>query len=218
VGTNRIALVMPAWNEESAIGKTVLSYLAHGDVVVVDDGSTDTTATVAANVGAYVVKLDENVGYDRALMSGMAYAWSQGYQVAITVDADGQHYARDVEYFVERIANGANVVVGKRPEFQRVAERIFSVFATRFWGVTDPLCGMKGYDLAVFSESDFKCEDETVGTKLLAIAIRRRLCVEQHQISVGKRRGASKFGTGVRPNVKILFAMFNSIKIAHLNK
>jgi glycosyltransferase involved in cell wall biosynthesis len=209
---------MPAWNEESLIGQTVLSCLPFGDTIVVNDGSLDSTARMATENGAHVINFDQNVGYDRALMAGLAYAWQQGYKIAITVDADGQHDLADVLVLTERLNSGANVVVGVRPSFQRTAERIFSMFSSKFWGVSDPLCGMKGYDLTVFGERDFDCVTDTVGTKLLALAIRRGLKVEQHPITISRRKGASKFGSGIRPNLKIIRALFHSVYIAHWNR
>lgn len=213
--TDRIALVMPAWNEESLIGQTVLSCLPFGDTIVVNDGSSDSTARIATDNGAHVINFAENVGYDRALMAGLAYAWHKGYKLAITVDADGQHNLADVVVITKRLNSGVNLVVGQRPAFQRTAEHIYSLYSSKFWGVSDPLCGMKGYDLTVFEEHDFDCSTDTVGTRLLALAVRRGLKIEQHPISISRRKGESKFGSGLRPNLKILRALLHSMYTAH---
>jgi len=90
----RRLVIMPAWNEAAVIGDTVTELLAtvpDVDLLVVDDGSTDTTVRAAEAAGARVLRLPYNLGVGGALRAGFKYAWENGYDQAIQVDADGQH-------------------------------------------------------------------------------------------------------------------------------
>lgn len=90
----RALIIMPAWNEEEAVGNTIREVLAASDlydVVVVNDGSTDSTAVVAKNAGAQVLNLPFNLGVGGAMRTGFKYARRFGYTRVIQVDADGQH-------------------------------------------------------------------------------------------------------------------------------
>ena len=90
----RTLVIMPAWNEAAVIGDTVrelLSTVEGVDLLVVDDGSSDETAAAARDAGAAVMVLPFNLGVGGALRAGFKYAWENGYDRAIQVDADGQH-------------------------------------------------------------------------------------------------------------------------------
>ncbi len=89
-----ILAVVPAHNEAGAIGGVVDEIRAFDpayDVVVVDDGSTDGTAAIAAAHGAAVVTLPFNLGIGGAVQTGFKYALEQGYELAVRLDGDGQH-------------------------------------------------------------------------------------------------------------------------------
>jgi glycosyltransferase involved in cell wall biosynthesis len=109
---------VPAWNEEQNI-PGVLDELAAGlpeaDVLVVDDGSTDGTARVAAEHGAIVKSFGENRGLAHGIAAGYAYAADEGYAYCGRVDADGQHPVAELERLLERVRSGeCDVAVGSR--------------------------------------------------------------------------------------------------------
>jgi len=109
---------VPAWNEEQNI-PGVLDELAAGlpeaDVLVVDDGSTDGTARVAAEHGAIVESFGENRGLAIGIAAGYAYAAQHGYAYCGRVDADGQHPVAELERLLERVRSGScDVAVGSR--------------------------------------------------------------------------------------------------------
>src|SRR5262245_52203443 len=109
---------VPAWNEEQNI-PGVLDELASGlpeaDVLVVDDGSTDDTARVAAEHGATVESFGENKGLAFGIAAGYAYAAEHGYAYCGRVDADGQHPVVELEKLLERVRSGeCDVAVGSR--------------------------------------------------------------------------------------------------------
>jgi hypothetical protein len=109
---------VPAWNEEQNL-PGVLDELAGGlpeaDVLVVDDGSTDGTARVAAEHGATVESFGENRGLAFGIAAGYAYAAAHGYAFCGRVDADGQHPVAELERLLARVRSGeCDVAVGSR--------------------------------------------------------------------------------------------------------
>lgn len=114
--TGSVLVIVPAWNEEKNVGHTVREILTAGvdyDVVVVDDGSTDGTATVAREAGATVVSLPFNMGVGGAMKTGFTYAQRHGYQRAVQVDADGQHNPADIAKVLEGL-DRADISIGAR--------------------------------------------------------------------------------------------------------
>src|SRR5205085_11022541 len=113
----RIAIV-PALNEEQTVARVVDEIRAFDpgfDIVVVDDGSVDRTAGVAADRGAHVLRLPFNLGIGGAMQTGYRFAFEQGYDVAAQVDGDGQHDPAQLPKILEPLlAGSADLVVGSR--------------------------------------------------------------------------------------------------------
>ena len=89
-------IVIPVHDEASTVGDVVRGAVRHGDVLVVDDGSTDGTAEVAASAGADVMRLDRRGGKGAALRRGLAEALARGADRVLTMDGDGQHDPDDI--------------------------------------------------------------------------------------------------------------------------
>lgn len=112
----RTLIIVPAWNEAGSVGVTVreiYSALPSAAVVVVDDGSTDVTAAVAAEAGARVLSLPFNMGVGGAMRTGFTYAQRHGYTRAIQVDADGQHDPKDIARVLAGLEH-ADISIGAR--------------------------------------------------------------------------------------------------------
>jgi glycosyltransferase involved in cell wall biosynthesis len=112
----RVLVIVPAWNEQASIAETlreIHSCVPWADLLVVDDGSADRTADVAVAAGATVCRLPFNLGVGGAMRTGYRYALREGYDVAVQIDADGQHDPRFLTALVERL-DGADVVIGAR--------------------------------------------------------------------------------------------------------
>ena len=119
-----VLVAIPAHNEDRFIGSLVLKLRAQDySVVVVDDGSTDTTASVAEAAGATVIGHQWNRGKAAAVQTAFEYARSEGTDVLVLLDGDSQHDPGDVERVVLPIVNGeADMVIGSR--FAGVRSRI----------------------------------------------------------------------------------------------
>ena len=213
--TCKIAVVIPAYNEGASIGAVVRGMNNYGDVIVVNDFSTDDTAAAAQSAGAIVITHTTNRGYDAALSTGLSRAFMLSYEIAVTADADGQHTGEAIENALGYIASNSqcDVVLGKRQAFQRISERIYSLYARAVWNIGDPLCGLKAYRLSAFLARDFEYTDDFVGTKLVALAIARGRNLHEVSIVTVRRVGESKFGSGLRPNLLILRSMLLAIRL-----
>ena len=101
-----LLVVVPAWNEQASVGhviKEIGSACPEADVLVVDDGSTDATASVAKQAGAAVLQLPYNLGVGGAMRAGFRYALRTGYRVVVQVDADGQHDPAAIHRLVDAL-------------------------------------------------------------------------------------------------------------------
>jgi len=109
----RISVIIPAYNEAKRIGK-VLSKIPEfvDEVIVVDDGSEDSTSEVAKNHGAEVIRIEENQGKGAAMREGIKKVSGD---IVIFMDADGQHNPEEIEKLVSPILKGeADFVIGSR--------------------------------------------------------------------------------------------------------
>ena len=110
----RLSVVLPAKNEAAAVGATVArlrELLPEAEVVVVNDGSSDATAAVAAEAGARVVSHPYSKGNGAAIKTG---ARAAGGEVIVFMDADGQHDPADIPRLLALIESGHDLVVGAR--------------------------------------------------------------------------------------------------------
>ena len=112
----RVLVIVPAWNEQDSVGATVREIRETNpdvDILVIDDGSGDDTVERAAAAGAEVCRLPFNLGVGGAMRTGYRYALRHGYDVAVQIDADGQH---DPRYLPTLIAglDDADIVIGAR--------------------------------------------------------------------------------------------------------
>lgn len=108
--------IVPAYNEEKRISSVIQSLLSHVDeVVVVDDCSSDETASLAKKTGATVLRHKINLGQGAALETGHAYARERGAQYVLHFDGDGQFSVKDIIPALEKLKQEqADVILGSR--------------------------------------------------------------------------------------------------------
>ncbi len=110
-------VVIPTYNNEGTIAEVVAAVRRYADeVLVVNDGSTDRTPErIAALEGIRCISYPKNRGKGHALRLALQYAADEGFDYALTLDADGQHYAEDIPRFVERIEEiPGSLLIGAR--------------------------------------------------------------------------------------------------------
>jgi glycosyltransferase involved in cell wall biosynthesis len=137
--TARTLAIVPALNEERAVGRVIgeiRRFDPEIDVLVIDDGSSDRTALVAEAEGARVVRLPFNLGIGGAMQTGFRYAFEHGFEIAVQIDGDGQHAPAELGKLLAPIcADEADMVVGSRftgersyraPIFRRIGIALFA--------------------------------------------------------------------------------------------
>lgn len=114
----RVFVVLPAYNVGGTIGRLigrVLDFIPKCDIIVVDDGSSDSTAAACRELGIGTVSHRRNLGKGRALRTGLAEAIGRGAAAAITMDADGQHRPEHIPDFVKLFSEtGCQIIIGSR--------------------------------------------------------------------------------------------------------
>ena len=192
-------IAIPAWNEEASIADVIGKVREHRpdvDILVVDDGSRDSTATLARHAGATVVSLPFNVGVGGAMRTAFLYGQRHGYRAIAQVDADGQHDPADLDRILEGLES-ADIVVGTR--FHPAS--MYFVGGPRRWAmvllskalsrmnrgtISDPTSGFRsaGPRAIELFAAEYPADylGDTVGS--LAIAIRQGMVVHEAPVTM----------------------------------
>ncbi|NLK33686.1 MAG: glycosyltransferase family 2 protein [Methanosarcina flavescens] len=211
----KITVILPAYNEEVAIGSIVLLTRKYADsVIVVDDGSSDRTADVARKAGAEVIVHEVNKGKGRALKTGFTAAVALGADIIVTMDSDGQHNPADIPKLVEPILKGeADMVNGSRylnglgkntPAYRRVGQTILDEVTNLNSGlhITDSQSGFRAFAASTKDIFRFTAKGMAIESEMLADAGRHGLRITEVEIGVrydvdGSTENPIKHGLGV---------------------
>ena len=113
----KVLIIIPAYNEEKSIKKTVDNLQKENsevDYIIINDCSTDKTKEICYENEFNVINLPVNLGIGGAVQTGYKYAYENGYDVAIQMDADGQHDPKYINAMVKEVENGNDLVIGSR--------------------------------------------------------------------------------------------------------
>lgn len=200
--TERVLVIIPALNAERSVGAVVRDCKAVvSDVLVVDDGSADRTAEVAREAGAQVVSHPVNRGKGGALKTGFAYALEHGFDAVLTLDADGQHLAREIpKFFAAREETGADLIIGGRAHLfgqmlprRRFANR-FSARCIAFAShtdVTDSQSGFRLYSAQLLRAIRLRSEGFDMESEVIVQAGQRKFKILSIPIDLGFVDGQS---------------------------
>ncbi len=217
-------IVIPAFREEQAIGEVERGALRVADLVlVVDDGSDDRTAEVAASAGATVVRHAVNRGLGGALGTGLAGALRLGADAIVTMDADGQHRPEDGKRAFERLAEGdVDFVIGSRmlegkgnmPFARRAAQftgNALTYALFRKW-VTDSQSGLRGLTRQAAERIEVRSSRMEVSSEFIKEIVDKNLRLAEIPIeAVYTEYSLSKgqsFAVGVETALKLIWRRF----------
>lgn len=220
----RTLVIMPAWNEEAAIGATIAevrAVLPEIDLLVVNDGSTDGTVRVAERAGATVLSLPYNLGVGGAMRAGYTYAQRFGYDQAIQLDADGQHDPRNVPKVLAGLAT-ANISIGSRfagsGDYEVSGPRkwamvMLSGILTRLAGtrLTDITSGFRAADREAIAQYVKHYPVEYLGDTVdsLVMALRSGLSATQVPVEMRPRRAGTPSNNPYKEAVYLVRSMFS---------
>jgi glycosyltransferase involved in cell wall biosynthesis len=210
----RVVAILPAWNEAEAVGQVVdaIREVHPGyDVVVVDDASTDETASVADAHGATVLRLPFNVGIGGAVQTGFRYALENDYDLAVRLDGDGQHDPGELAKLVAPIERGeADLVIGSRfadgsgsyrpPLARRLGIRVFARLVSLLGGqkVTDTTSGFVALDRVGIELFAAEYPHDYPEVEATLVALRSGLRLTQVQVDMRMRETGTSSITFVR--------------------
>jgi glycosyltransferase involved in cell wall biosynthesis len=201
ISPQQVAAVVPCLNEARGIGalvEQVKGFLPR--VIVVDDGSTDDTASVARLAGARVLRHGRNLGKGAAVDTGLRDAWNAGFEAAVLLDGDGQHDPNCIPAFLSRAGStGAELVAGNRmgqagamPRVRRWVNRGMSAEISRLAGLAlpDTQCGFRLLNLRAWRALDFETRRFEVESEMILRFARRgcRIAFVDIDVKPGARR------------------------------
>lgn len=201
----RLLIVIPSYNEAKNIVRVIEELrqtVPQYDYVIVNDGSRDNTAKICKDHGYSLVDLPVNLGLTGAFQTGMRYAYEQGYDAAIQIDADGQHDPAYISHMVQLMEEkkadlviGSRFVTEKRPHTLRMLGNIIIEKAIRLTTgkkLSDPTSGMRLYNRNLIRELaygvNFSPEPDTV-SYLLKCGAR----VEETQVTIRERTAGESY-------------------------
>src|SRR5580658_1543108 len=211
--TDSLLIIVPAYNEEAAVGAVVRAIHAAmpgTPVLVIDDCSLDATQVAAREAGARVLALPHHLGLGGCVQAGYKLAFELGYQYVIRVDGDGQHDARDIPRILEALrSSGCEMVIGSRfvaesgsraSAMRGLGIRFFRMVLRPILGkpVHDPTSGFVGVNrdaLQVFSKS-FPLEYPEI--EALVVLQRRRFRFQEVPCKMHPRTTGRSSITAVR--------------------
>ncbi len=182
-------ILIPSYNEARTIGAITKELKSRGlTVYVVDDGSTDNTANIAAREGAVVIAHDRNKGKGASLIEGFDRILKESFDAVLIVDGDGQHATGDVDNFFKKMAEtGADIVIGNRmldtasmPVIRRITNRIMSRVISKMCGenIPDTQCGFKLIKRNVLESIKFEFSNFEIESEILLKAARKGFKIE----------------------------------------
>ena len=217
----RVCAVIPALNEATRIADVIRGALQYVDtVIVVADGSTDGTPEVARKAGARVIEHSINCGAGAATMTGLRAARELGFSSAVTIDADGQHDARDIPRLLETLqTEHADLVIANRfgqknviPWVRRLANFIGNIltFAVTGLYLPDTQCGFKVFGPKALATIDLKMSGYEFCTEVIReaahhrwkiVSVPSKVMYSEYTLAKGH---SGVFASGLRTAAKIL--------------
>jgi glycosyltransferase involved in cell wall biosynthesis len=205
-----ISVVIPAYNEQDTIGKTISDTILTMDslkmpyeVIVVNDGSTDDTARIASEYKATLLSDYKNRGKGYALRKGFQHA--QG-NIVVTIDSDGAHEPKEIPDLIQPLSNGVDVVAGSRylggrmyttTRLHRIGNAMFNLAIMILTGkyVTDSQSGFRAFKREVLQ----KINPQSVGYEIEVemtikslkngfVFLEQPICCERRKYSYSKLR------------------------------
>jgi glycosyltransferase involved in cell wall biosynthesis len=198
----RVLLIVPAYNEARnlpALAESLRAFAPGCDVCVVDDGSTDSTATIAASLGFTVLRSPLNLGIGGAVQTGYLWALEHGYDLAVQIDADGQHNPADLDALLEPVRRGeASLAIGSRfllaggfrsTPLRRAGIRYLAWFLRLRCGarITDATSGFRAADRRAIELFARSYPSDYPEPESIAIAVRNGLRVAEVPVRMAPR-------------------------------
>jgi len=192
----KIAIGIPAFNEENNIGPIITNLKKKYDhVLVCDDGSSDSTADIASKMGAHVVKHSKNQGYGSAIKTIFNEAKKIDCNILVTFDADGQHQISEIDDILKPIIeNIADIVIGSRflgktehlPKYRKFGIKTITGLTNVMTGsnISDSQSGFRSYSQKVLQEISPIESGMGISTEILIKATKKKMRITEIPITI----------------------------------
>ncbi|HTB52560.1 MAG TPA: DUF2062 domain-containing protein [Ferruginibacter sp.] len=192
----KACVIIPTYNNAATLAQIIADVAQYTDhIIVVNDGSTDATeAIVRSFAQVQFISYQDNVGKGWVLRKAFTYATEKGYQFAITIDSDGQHFAKDLPAFIDKLESVPNaIIIGSRNMEQASVpgKSSFGNKFSNFWfkvetGVTSPdtQSGFRAYPLAVLKNIHFFTRKYEFEIEVLVRAVWKGVGIETIPVTV----------------------------------
>lgn len=185
----RVCVIIPTYNESKEIACLIIRVIKLGlEVVIIDDGSKDDTASLAAAAGARVLRNESNSGKGASLIRGYNYAVEHGFDAVISMDGDGQHSADDIGLFIRKAETSQSaLIVGNRmamtkgmPLLRILTNRFISKLISLITkqNIPDTQCGFRLIKKEVLRRIDFSTSKYETESEILIKAARLGFRIE----------------------------------------
>jgi len=193
----RVIVGIPAFNEEKSIAPLITQLKGiTNNIIVCNDGSTDSTSKIAEELGAVVINHDKNLGYGAAIRSIFLKSKNLDADVLVTIDADGQHRVDDINKVMNPILNGeSDLVIGSRfldesekevPKYRKVGIKVITKVtnATIKKQLTDSQSGFRAYSKNVLKELNPSELGMGISTEILIKASSKNFRISEVPIKI----------------------------------
>ncbi|MCX6785503.1 MAG: glycosyltransferase family 2 protein [Candidatus Komeilibacteria bacterium] len=214
-------IVIPCYNEAEHLAKVIAAVKPYGQVVLVDDGSTDQSFNIAKNCGVIVLRHLVNRGMGAALETGDSYAFKHGADVVVHFDADGQHLAEEIPRVIEPISQGkVDVVLGSRfldpgnnvPFLKKLLIlKPAILFQNLLLGVklTDAHNGFRALSYAALSKIKITQDEFAHATEIIELIKAHNLRYQEVPVTVKYHEFGQGFSTGLKILKDLFFGKIN---------
>ncbi|MBI4262598.1 glycosyltransferase family 2 protein [Candidatus Uhrbacteria bacterium] len=214
----KLLIAIPAYNEATRIDLVVRECLkVSPDVIVIDDGSTDSTGQYAAQAGAHVLRHTINRDLGGALQTAFAYARESDADVLVTIDGDGQFSPGDIPRLIAPIVAGdADVVFGSRflqenqvPFKRRLGNIVANIVTWFLFGahVSDTQSGFRAFHRAAFATMILHTNGMEISSEIVQEVWNRKLRIAEVPVSVTYDAYTGAKGQGFRRGLRTLGAL-----------
>ena len=212
----KLLIILPAFNEENTIFRIVKKLKKYGNVLVIDDCSSDKTGKNALLAGARVINHKKNFGYETSINTGIKFFLKTNFENLITIDADGQHPTKYVSDIKKLLDKNYDVVCGVRSKIIRLSEKIFIFLSKIFLDLQDPLCGLKGYKRNFLKKYYSKKKSNLICTEYLLLAKKNKFRISEFKIKNKLRKDKSRFGSSLLTEIIILFTFLKILLLLYI--
>jgi glycosyltransferase involved in cell wall biosynthesis len=191
-----VCVVIPTYNNAATLAQVITDVAKYSDnIIVVNDGSTDNSEAIAISFPqVQLISYSKNVGKGWALRQAFAYATEHNYSYAITIDSDGQHFAKDLPVFIEKLETVKDaIIIGARNMDQSSVpgKSSFGNKFSNFWfkvetGISSPdtQSGFRAYPLNLLKDIRFFTGKYEFEIEVLVRAVWKGVKIEAVPVTV----------------------------------